>query len=71
MATRTDNRWKAIVTLASDHGGIGPELQKLENEIIRVLARLDDPRKVRDYVQFLRLESRRLCEMRPGWLDRK
>jgi len=62
-----------MVNMSSDHAGIAAELKKLEREIYRVVAHLDDPRKLRDYLLELRLDSVSWCEdngidMR-GWMD--
>ena len=68
------DRRKATVVLSSDHAGINPRLSQLELEIRRTLARIDDPRAVRDYIRYLVQESREFCDarqigMRP-WLVR-
>jgi hypothetical protein len=63
MATQTRNRFKATVVLSSDHAAIALELQKLERAIYHVLARVDNPRVLRDYLTALRTAS---CI----WLDK-
>lgn len=44
------SRFKMMVTLSSDHAGVAKELKRLEREIYRVVARIEDPRHVRDYL---------------------
>ncbi len=58
MATRVDNRWKAILGMSSDHAGINQELGRFRNELYRALARIEDPRDVRDYLNCLEDYSR-------------
>lgn len=53
-----DNRWKVTLGMSSDHAGINIELGFLRTEMYRVLARIDDPRRVRDYIERLRWRSR-------------
>lgn len=43
--------------MSSDHAGIDRELRGLQNELYRVLARVDDPRHVRGYIDALRRAS--------------
>jgi len=50
-------KFKMMVTMSSDHAGIARELKWLEREIYRVVARVDDPRKVRDYLRHLESAS--------------
>jgi len=50
MAIAADNRWKAILSMSSAHAGINQELGRFRNELYRALARIDDPRDVRDYL---------------------
>jgi len=66
-------RFKVMVNMSSDHAGIAAELSKLEREIYGVVARVDDPRQLRDYLQVLELRSKAWCsamgiDMR-GWMD--
>lgn len=68
------NRWKATVVLSSDHAGIQAELGALETALLETLARIDDPRKVRDFLRAIRVEIRVWCwkydvDTR-GWLER-
>lgn len=51
------SRFKMMVTLSSDHAGIARELGKLEREIYRVVARIEDARHVRDYLIRLQCAS--------------
>ena len=66
-------RFKVMVNMSSDHAGIAAELKKLEREIYRVIAHVDDPRKVRDYLQVLELRSKVWCATigvdEHGWMD--
>lgn len=55
-------RFKVIVNMSSDHTGIAAELDKLEREIYRVIAHVDDPRKLRDYLQVMALRSKAWSE---------
>ena len=57
MATRVDRRWNAILGMSSDHAGIDRELGRLRAELYYALARIDDPRRVRDYIAALRIAS--------------
>jgi len=66
-------RFRVMVNMSSDHAGIAAELKKLEREIYRVVAHLDEPRKLRDYLVYLRDKSTFWCvdndiDMR-GWMD--
>lgn len=56
------NRFKVMINMSSDHAGIAAELNKLEREIYRVIAHIDDPRKLRDYLQVMELRSKVWCE---------
>ena len=67
-------RFKVMVNMSSDHAGIAAELKKLEREMYRVIAHVDDPRKLRDYIERLGAESQQWCfdnriDMR-GWMER-
>jgi hypothetical protein len=56
-----------MIVLSCDHGGLMPSFQRLEDEIRRALDRLDDPRQVREYMEFMRAVSERWREGRRGW----
>lgn len=58
----SENRWKAILGMSSDHAGIDRELSKFQASMYRTLARVKDPRQVRDWLHFMRSASK-------GWLD--
>ena len=66
-------RFKVMVNMSSDHAGIARELKQLEREIYRVVAHVDDPRKLRDYLQLLRSHSEIWCDSNAvdmrGWMD--
>lgn len=57
MATEVQRNWTAQIVIASDHAGLRPEFKSLENEMFRVLARVDDPREVMRYLRQLRASS--------------
>lgn len=62
-----------MVALSSDHAGIAAELKRLEREMYRVVARIEDPRYVRDYLLRLQTTSKLWLEAHPyvaSW-DRK
>lgn len=42
--------WTAHIVISSDHAGLRPYFKLLEAEILRVLARIDDPRDVKRYL---------------------
>jgi len=50
-------RWTANIVCSSSHEGLKPYFKGLEDEIRRVMARVDDPRQIRDYIAHLRLAS--------------
>jgi hypothetical protein len=53
----TERNWTAQVVIASDHAGLRPKFKALEDEILHVLARLDEPRQARKYLIAMRLAS--------------
>ena len=57
MATEVERTWTAQVVLASEHAGLAPMFKALEHEMLRVLARVDDPRDVREYLLAMRRTS--------------
>jgi hypothetical protein len=60
MGTDHEYSYTAHIVIASEHAGLSPVFKAFENEMYRVLARVDDPREVRNYLQALIYESRRL-----------
>lgn len=52
--------------MTADHGGLAAELARLERAMYRVLATLNDPRKVRDYLARLRGASLSWLEENPS-----
>jgi hypothetical protein len=58
-------RFKATIVLSSDHAGIAQQLRNLEREMYRVICRVDDPRKVRDYLAHVCLASMQWLEENP------
>ena len=57
METGGDRTWTAHIVIASSHAGLAPYFRRLEEELLRVLARIDGPRDVRAYLQAMRLHS--------------
>ncbi len=47
-----------MIVLQCDHAGLQPLYQKLEDEMRRVIASMDEPRQMRDYVDMLMWRSR-------------
>lgn len=67
------DKWKATVVLSSDHAGINRALGSLEAGLLRILCRIEDPRKVRDFLADIKQEMIAWCyendiDMR-GWMD--
>lgn len=62
MDTRAERNWTAHVVISSDHAGLRPYFKLLEAEILRVLARTDDPRDVKRFLVDLVQHSRRYSE---------
>ena len=60
--TASDRNWTAQIVIASSHGGLRPHFRRLEEEMLHVLARVDDPRDVMRYLAVLRSASK-------DWLD--
>lgn len=54
--------WTAQIVIASSHGGLRPHFRSLEEQILHVLARIDDPWDVMRYLAVLRGASK-------DWLD--
>ena len=61
MPTSTERNWTAHLVISSDHAGLKRHFDQLGAEMYRALARLDEPKRVRDYVHFMRSAS-------AGWL---
>lgn len=57
MATETERNWTAHVVIASEHAGLNRLFKLLEHEVVHALARIDDPRQVREYITALRFAS--------------
>src|ERR1700730_2746752 len=51
MSTSSERGWTAHLVLSSEHAGLRPHFKRLEDEFYRALARIDEPRDVRDYIQ--------------------
>ena len=71
MATEAERNWTAHLVIASEHAGLSPAFKMLENEIRRVLARVDEPRQVMDYLIELRLQSARWLRTYTALKDEK
>jgi hypothetical protein len=71
MATTELRGWTAQIVISSEHAGLRPFFKELEYEFRHVLARLDAPRDVRAYLNWLRVESSRWREMNANLLSRK
>lgn len=54
MATEVQRNWTAHLVIACEHAGLRPYFQGLQDEMYHALARIDDPRKVVDYLRWLR-----------------
>lgn len=53
MENTIGRNWTAQIVIASEHAGLKPEFRALEDEVRHVLSRVDEPRDVRDYLQFV------------------
>ena len=62
MENGVERTWTAQIVIASSHAGLAPHFRRLEEEILRVLARVDDPRDVVRYLKVIRESSH-------DWLD--
>ena len=58
MATPTERNWTAHLVISSEHAGLRPYFKELELAMYKVLARVDEPRHVRYYLERLREASR-------------
>lgn len=50
MSPRRDRPWTAHIVMATEHAGLKPYFQKLEDALYGCLSELDDPRHVRDFL---------------------
>lgn len=71
MATETERNWTAHLVIASEHAGLNRLFKLLEDEMVHALARIDDPRQVREYIAALRLASLEWREANSFRLSRK
>ena len=62
MGTPDERNWTAQIVIASGHAGLSPHFRRLEEEVLHVLARVDDPRDVVRYLKVIRAASH-------DWLD--
>ena len=58
MSPSDERNWTAQIVISFEHMGLKPFGQQLEYELRRVLARVDDPRDVKKYLQFLTAASK-------------
>jgi len=58
METGGDRNWTAHIVIACDHGGLRSHFQALEAELLHVLARVDEPKDIRDYLAALSGQSK-------------
>jgi|GEM_PF-2517468 len=66
-----ERNWRAHVVIASSHAGLRPEFKRLENEIYRALARMDDPCDVRDYMnRMIHASEQWMLARASDWLDK-
>lgn len=50
MENRAERNWTAQIVISSDHAGLRPYFKLLEAKLLRVLARIDDPRDVKRFL---------------------
>jgi hypothetical protein len=55
---QTGNRWQMMIVLETDHAGLKPSFQRLEDQLRHALAGVEDPRMVREHLSFLVARSR-------------
>jgi hypothetical protein len=71
MATSDARNWRANVVIASSHAGLRPGFKRLEDEIYRALARMDDPRDVRDYLnRMIHASEQWMLARASDWLEK-
>jgi len=71
MATEVERSWTAQIVLASEHAGLAPMFKTLEHEMLRVLARVDDPKQVREYLTAMKHRSEEWIERHQHLLGEK
>lgn len=71
MKTGGDRNWTAQIVLSSEHAGLRPHFKSLEAELMHVLARLDDPHDVREYLVWIKKSSKAWFAGRPEPLSFK
>lgn len=62
MENRAERNWTAHVVISSDHAGLRPYFKLLEAEVLRVLARIDDPQDVKRFLVDLVQHSKRYAD---------
>lgn len=58
MATAPERNWTAHLVISSEHAGLAPYFKELEATMYQVLARVDNPRHVRYFLERIRAASR-------------
>jgi len=71
METGGDRTWTAHIVIASEHAGLRPYFKRLEEEILHVLARVDDPRDVKLFIEALETYSEMWLREHEAWLRDK
>jgi hypothetical protein len=66
MSTRTERGWTAHLVISSEHAGLKPAFKALEDELYHALARIDDPRAVKNYLRELRTRSKECLAIQPS-----
>ena len=71
MVTEAERNWTAHLVISSDHAGLRPFFKRLESEILHALARIDNPRIVKTYLEDLRKASQEWRSDYPYLLAKK
>lgn len=66
MKTGGDRNWTAQIVVSSEHAGLRPYFKSLEAELMHVLARIDDPHDVRDYLLWMKQSCKAWSGGRPN-----
>lgn len=60
-----------MIVLGSDHAGLKPAFQRLENELVRTFNRIDDPLAVVQYLKYLQAQSMWWLQVHESKLGKK
>lgn len=71
MDAGPERSWTAQIVIACEHAGLKQDFKHLESEIYRVLARVDDPREVRNYLKAMKHRSEEWIERHQHLLGEK